>query len=274
LNKIIKRILVVFALVSLGITGCSKETLITDYVVAIGEDKDSINKIKNIDVLVIDAEYFDAEDIAELKSNNVREIYSYLNIGSIENFRDYYNEYEKYTLREYENWPDERWIDVSNENWQKFIELRIDELSKKGVDGFFVDNTDVYYLYPSDEIFKGIVSSLSKMKAADKKVIINGGDAFVKKYIESGNDEGALFDGVNQEDVYTKYDFSNEEYTINNEEEVSYFTEYLDILKEKGYEVYALEYATDPKIKKDAYNYSKKHNYTCYVSETIGLTVP
>ena len=94
-------------------------------------------------------------EIETLKNNNVKEIYSYLNIGSIEDFRSYYDEYSAFTLGEYENWDEEKWIDVSNKEWQEFISKRVDVLSQKGIDGFFIDNTDVFYVYPSDVIISG-----------------------------------------------------------------------------------------------------------------------
>lgn len=238
---------------------------------AIGEDSNIINRIGNVDVLVIDAEYFSADEIKAIKENNVKEIYSYLNIGSVENFRSYYEEYESYTLGEYENWPEERWVDVSKPKWREFIAERVNELSLKGIDGFFIDNTDVFYLYPTDEIYEGIVDILSNIKETDKKVIINGGDCFVKTYIESANNETPIFDGVNQENVYTKYDFSNNGYIINDEEERQYYTEYLDMIMHNGYRAYALEYATDSKVADRAYEYSQSHNYICYVADNIEL---
>lgn len=269
-NTIIISSIIVF--IFLALAGCSsKEPGITDYVVAIGEDPENIIKVKNVGVLVIDADYYTAEEIDQLKRNNVSEIYTYLNIGSIENFRDYYKQYEAYTLGEYDNWPNERWIDVSNSKWQEFIDDKVNELSQKGIDGFFVDNIDVYYLYPSDEIYQGIVDILLRIKKTDKKVIINGGECFVKKYIEDENIGPGLFGGINQESVYTKYNFETKEYTKNNEEEIYYYSEYLDMILQKGFRVYVLEYAKDPKIINEAYDFSIKRNYTCYISNNIEL---
>ena len=178
------------------------------YSVLIGEDSGIVKKIKNIDTLVIDADYFSESDISRLRNQGVCEIYTYINIGSIEKSREYYQDYEKYTLDCYENWPDEKWIDVAEKNWQEFIASRVDEFIKKGVDGFFVDNADVYYMYPRDDVYNGIENILSYIQNKDKKIIINGGDSFVKRYF-SENDN-SIFDGVNQENVYTSYDFDKE----------------------------------------------------------------
>ena len=120
------------------------------YVVLIGEDSEIIEELSDIDLLVIDAEYFSQNDIARLRENGIRETYSYINIGSIESFRSYDTDFEKYTLGAYENWPEEKWIDVSAPEWQACTASRVDALVQKGVDGFFVDNTDVYYNYPQE----------------------------------------------------------------------------------------------------------------------------
>ena len=62
-------------------------------------------------------------------------VYTYLNVSSIENFRYYYKKYEYLTIGNYENWEEEKWVNVSNKDWQKFAENCQKKLKK--VDGFF-----------------------------------------------------------------------------------------------------------------------------------------
>ena len=81
---------------------------------------------------------------------------TYLNIGSIENFREYYTTYAELAIGEYEHWEKEEWVDVANPDWQKFIGQLSQELYEKGVDGFFIDNCDVYDYDPHESIFEGI----------------------------------------------------------------------------------------------------------------------
>lgn len=270
MKKIILKIFVIMLFVIL-LRGCFENTskAMEKYVVLIGEDSNVIDKITNIDVLIIDAEYFSKDEISHLKKNGVNEIYSYLNIGSIENFRPYYAEYEEYTLGEYENWPEEKWIDVSNPKWQEFVASRVNDLVQKGVDGFFIDNVDVYYMYQKESIYDGIINILKDIKNFDKKVIINGGDIFVKKYLEKGKNK--LIDGVNQENVYTMYDFSNDSYLKNVKDTREYYTNYLDLVIQHGCTAYALEYATNSVIQREAEKYAKTHGYICYVSDNIEL---
>lgn len=239
------------------------------YVVLIGEDSEIIEKLSDIDLLVIDAEYFSQNDIARLRENGIREIYSYINIGSIESFRSYDTDFKKYTLGAYENWPEEKWIDVSAPEWQACTASRVDALIQKGVDGFFVDNTDVYYNYPQESIYDGILTILDYMNHTGRKIILNGGDCFVKKYLTT--EKNVLIDGVNQENVFTAYDFSKDIYTKNDQSTREYYTEYLDLAMSHGCTAYTLEYAMDPTIRRQVAAYAGKHGYICYISDNIGL---
>lgn len=239
------------------------------YVVLIGEDSDITDKLSDIDLLVIDAEYFSQNDIARLRENGIREIFSYINIGSIESFRSYDTDFEKYTLGAYENWPEEKWIDVSAPEWQACTASRVDSLVQKGVDGFFVDNTDVYYNYPQECIYDGILTILDYMDHIGGKILINGGDCFVKKYLTT--EKNILIDGVNQENVFTAYDFSKDVYTKSDQSTREYYTEYLDLAMSHGCTAYTLEYAMDPTIRRQAAAYAGKHGYICYISDNIGL---
>lgn len=268
----IKIICVLILILSTALlSACSTSTFNSaeKYIVLIGEDPEITEKLSDIDLLVIDAEYFSQNDIARLRENGVREIYSYINIGSIESFRSYDTDFEKYTLGAYENWPEEKWIDVSAPEWQACTASRVDSLVQKGVDGFFVDNTDVYYNYPQESIYDGILTILDYMNHTGRKIMINGGDCFVKKYLTT--EKNVLIDGVNQENVFTAYDFSKDVYTKNDQNTREYYTEYLDLAMSHGCAAYTLEYATDPAIRRQAAAYAGKHGYICYISDNIGL---
>ena len=109
---------------------------------------------------------------------------TYLNIGSIENFREYYTTYAEVAIGEYEHWEEEEWVDAANPDWQKFIGQLSQELNEKGVDGFFIDNCDVYDYAPHESIFEGLTAILQNMMTFGKAVIINGGDTYVAEYRE------------------------------------------------------------------------------------------
>ena len=129
--KIICVLILILSTALLSACSASTSDSAEKYIVLIGEDPEITEKLSDIDLLVIDAEYFSQNDIARLRENGIREIYSYINIGSIESFRSYDTDFEKYTLGAYENWPEEKWIDVSVPEWQACTASRVDALIQK-----------------------------------------------------------------------------------------------------------------------------------------------
>lgn len=120
-------------------------------------------RLKGYKNAVADVQYYYPHEIKALKSGG-RKIYSYMSIGSLETYRPYYKRFKKYTIGKYENWADERWIDVSKKSWQDFIvnEL-VASVRRKGADGLWLDNTDVYYKYRRENIYKGLLNIISRI---------------------------------------------------------------------------------------------------------------
>ena len=177
-----------------------------EYGVFLSIDSSQIKKLYGYRLVVIDAQYFSAKDIRTLHKKGVK-VYTYLNVGSIENFRDYYKKYEYLTIGNYENWEEEKWVDVSNKDWQKFMGKLSKKLLKKGVDGFFIDNCDVYDYAKTKKNFKGLAKILKNIKRLGKGVIINGGDVFVTKYRKTYGSAKDIMTAVNQESVWSSIRF-------------------------------------------------------------------
>ena len=87
--KIIYVLILILSTALLSACSASTSDGAEKYIVLIGEDPEITEKLSDIDLLVIDAEYFSQNDIARLRENGIHEIYSYINIGSIESFRSY-----------------------------------------------------------------------------------------------------------------------------------------------------------------------------------------
>ena len=242
-----------------------------DYGVFLSLDNSDLSIFLKYKLVVIDAQYFDKSDIDFLHENGI-EVYSYLNIGSLENFRDYYNTYEEYTLEVYENWEEEKWVDVSVKVWQDFITDELaNQLFEKGIDGFFIDNCDVYYTYNETKIYNGLETILRKLKSFNVDVVINGGDEFVNDYYENNNSIEEIITGINQEDVFTSYDFDNEKFETANSEDSLYYKEYIEKFGAMGTEIYLLEYTDDLEVISQIENYCKKNDFMFYVSDSIEL---
>ena len=230
-----------------------------------------LSKFSDYDEIVIDAQYFTKEQITEYKKDGHR-VYSYLNIGSLETFRPYYNNFADITLSDYENWDEERWIDASNLAWQNYVlNTLAPALIEKGVDGFFVDNCDVYYIYQNDSMLNGVATIMKGLKGYNKAVIMNGGDTFLDAYCSKLGVWSDVVTGVNQETVFSKIDWDDENHGVSDPEDRAYFTEYLERYSKAGVKVYLLEYTKDSSLKSDIDNYCKNKNYAYYISESIEL---
>ncbi|MEG1608685.1 MAG: endo alpha-1,4 polygalactosaminidase, partial [Clostridia bacterium] len=201
-------ILIIFGVLTLGLVGCknakgapqqlSESKFAYTYGVFLSVDNTNLSRFDDFETIVIDAEYFDKEDISKLKKDG-HIVYSYINIGSIETFRTFYDRFVGITLGAYANWDEERWVNVSKTEWQNFVTGEIaTEYVDKGIDGFFVDNCDVYYNFAKSEIFEGVGKILKKLVATGKKVVVNGGDCFVTEYLQKFGNVGDILTGVNQ----------------------------------------------------------------------------
>lgn len=241
-----------------------------DYGVFLNADASSLERFKKYDLIVIDAQYFTKKDIESLHQNGTK-VYTYLNIGSVENFREYYKTYEKFTIGKYEHWDEEKWVDVSVPAWQKFIEQLSKKLFEKGVDGFFIDNCDVYYYAPRKSIFEGLTAILQNIMTLKKAVIINGGDTYVTEYRERYGAVDHIMTGVNQESVWSGIDFDKGTFNEQTRETREYYSKYLEACKADGMEVYLLEYTTDEKLIQKIKKYCKEKNFHFYISNSLEL---
>ncbi len=241
------------------------------YGVFLGIDPDDIARTLDYDTIVIDAQYFSAKQIAELHASG-HTVYSYINIGSVENFRSYYKDYEAYTIGAYENWDEERWVDVSKTVWQDFILKKLaPEILAKGVDGLFVDNADVYYFKQTKQIFNGVTAILKGLQALDTYVCINGGDTFVTDYIEKGGKFRDVADAVNQETVFSKIEWDEDRFSRNDDEEKAYFQNYVETVAANGGDIYLLEYTKDKELIDQIRKYCGAHHFRYYVSGSLEL---
>ena len=243
----------------------------TSYGVFLGLDHDSgLSKLYKYKLVVIDLQEFTKSDVEKLHSKGIK-VYSYLNVGSVENYRSYYKRFKNYYLGTYENWEDEKWVDVSKNNYQKFIINELEpSLRGKGADGYFIDNCDVYANFKKDKIYKGLQTILESVHSHNLPVLINGGDEFVSKAIKDGS-YSRLFDGVNQEEVFTVINFDNHTYHTQSSSETKYYKNYLQKVKDKGLKVYLLEYGAKSSKEKEIDNYCRQNGFAYYNSKSYNL---
>ena len=235
------------------------------YGIFIGLETADPKRLRPYRTVVIEPSTFTAEQIKALQAEG-KSVYGYLNLGSLESYRPYCERFANLTLAPYENWPEEHWVDVSSPAWQTFV---VDELgaayASLGLDGFFLDNCDVYALYPREDIFNGLTTMLRGLSRYQKPCIVNGGDVFVSACTENGTAR-TLFDGVNQESVFTKIDFAKNRYAAQDAETRSYYLNYLTRAKEAGLKVYLIEYHPSAKLAAEIQDYCEKNGFVAYLA--------
>ena len=225
--------------------------------VFIGIDGVEAARTNGYSLAVIDAQAFTPEQIATMKSYGTT-VVSYLNVGSLEQSRPYYEEMSSYSLGVRENWPDEVWMDCSNPDWQNYVTGTLaQQLVDKGVDGFFIDNTDVYTAYPTDEMYQGLLNIINNLQSFNLPIIINGGDPFVSRGLSTG-ELTYLIEAVCQEGVYTTYDrFKG--YSFQNSSTTDYYKQYLESCAQQNLLVYVIEYAPDPDTDRKSTRLNSSH---------------
>lgn len=240
------------------------------YGVFLGIDAEQMDRLENYRLVVIEPSEFSREQLKALHDAG-KTVYGYLNIGAIEKYRSYYDRFQDITLGSYEDWPYERWVDVTSPAWQSFI---VDELGNEyaamGFDGFFLDNADVFFHYPTDDIFRGLCIILKGLKSYDRQLILNGGDLFVSRCIEE-NTALSLFDGINQETVFTRINFKDKTYEEQAEADIDYFQGYLSNAKKYGLSVYLLEYGANQVLSKKIDVYCSERGFLWYNAEGLEL---
>lgn len=211
-----------------------------DYGVFTGMDPEKVIHLHAFKELVVDAYHLDEHTVAHLKEAN-EHVYAYLNIGSVEPFRDSHELFGDRTFADCEHQPGVRWILPTTEGWSEYLLSKAEQYKNWNVDGLYLDNADVFLLDPAAGSFEAIFSLLRKLKEMDLKIIVNRGEQFVAKLLET---EGGreLIDGVSQEFVFTAYDYMNKVFYFNNEKSRDRLLAHLETCAAAGLDVYLLEY--------------------------------
>lgn len=139
------------------------------------------------------------------------------------------------------------------------------------MDGFFIDNCDVYCYAKTKKNFVGLVKILRNIKSLKKEVIINGGDVFVKKYKSQYGTMKSIMTAVNQESVWSRILFNKNTFGKQPKDVHKYFSNYVKLCKKDGMRVYLLEYTKDKKLISKIKKYCNNNKFKYYISDSIEL---
>lgn len=219
-------------------------------------------------MLVIEPEDYTAAEVQALKKAG-NTVLAYLNVGAIENYRSYYKQLEKYTLRKLDDWEDERYLDVCKPAVQDWAINQGMRFLNAGYDGLWIDNLDMYEEYPSDAAYNGITRILQALYPHGY-IMINGGMEYMLRSIA---DKARVAHGVTQEEVFsliTDYSGSGEFGAQIASESLEY-QKYIAKVLNAGMEACLLEYTKDEKLKKKIVNYCAASGAGYYISEDVDL---
>ena len=261
----------------------NKDNYINSYGVFLGttQSEETIKRSKEYKTIVIEPEEFDKETINQLLNDNIK-VYTYLSVGSLETYRDYYDEFKDATFMDYENWKEERWIDVSTEGWKEHI---IETAQNSGSTYLFLDNYDVYYIakdeyqygdgYLADNIYKGLKDITKSLYDLGFTLMLNSGYDFLETlYLNNETSYLKMIDGYNQETVFSSIlDYDNDQFGANSKEDHQYYLDVIDEVNNTYHipNIYLLEYPTDSELIKNIHSYCKTNNYQYYISSKVNL---
>lgn len=182
---------------------------------------------------------FSREQIAKLKAGGQNRVLSYLNLGAVESFRDYWRTAPTglvpagrngaAQLSAYDGYPDERWMDPANPAWRALLlDHVIPRLVAQGVDGLYFDNLELLSHGARDS--NGPLPPGSRQAGLDlvreirerwpNLVLVqqNGLGPATRDGMTGGRPYAELLDGVSHEEVFTTAD-GNDHYKTGTDRE-------------------------------------------------------
>ena len=197
-----------------------------------------------------------------------------------EKYRDYYDDFKDITFMDYENWPDERWVDVSNSSWQNHIISEASRLKNLGAKGIFMDNFDVYYIASEEYecsndfkegIYQGCKTILEQLHALELSLLINSGSMFFRRLIEEESPDINYIDWYAQECVFsTIIDYDHDVFARQEQEEKEYNLENIALMKDKS-NILLIEYTKNEKLAKEIKKFSELNNFNYFISKKVNL---
>ena len=217
-------------------------------------------------------DYKDSEIKAIKKCGYI--LLAYLSIGTLEKERSWFEKYKKYRKQRLGDWPNEWYMDMTSTDWRQFLVNRAKTLKKRGFDGFWLDNLDVYEYNRSTKVFAACKAVLKQIKAVGGYIMVNGGSEFFDKAMDKKLKLKAMVDGVTQEEVYSRItNYSGKgKFGEQKADQHKWYKEYMKRLKKHGAQTFLLEYTRDDKLKTRIKNFCKKYGMTgYYISEDVDL---
>ncbi|WP_260400347.1 endo alpha-1,4 polygalactosaminidase [Burkholderia ubonensis] len=180
---------------------------------------------------------FTAAQVATLKNNGQNKVLSYLNLGSCEHWRSYWNSAPSGFVScganttaqrgAYQGYSDETWMNVGNADYQNLIlNYVVPRLVAQGADGFYLDNLEIVEHGASTSngpcdaaCSQGGLDLVRKIREKYPNLLIvmqNATSDVTRNGTTGGVKFASLLDGVAHEEVYKpSHDQSAEQQLLN-----------------------------------------------------------
>lgn len=221
-------------------------------------------------IIVIEPDDYTSDQVKAIKKKGYK-VLAYLSVGTLEKERSWYSKYKSLRLKRLEDWQNEWYVDVRKKAWRKFLYARAEALKKKGFDGLWCDNLDVYEYCKSTAMANACYTALTNLKKYGF-IMVNGGAEFFE-YAMKKVDLKVMVNGVTQEEVFSlikDYDGKGK-FGTQTKEMHDYYVGYLKKLKKRGIKCFLLEYTRDDKLKTKIKDFCKKEGMSYYISEDVDL---
>lgn len=227
---------------------------------------------KGAGIKAVEPEDYTAAQINAIKAKGYI-VLAYLSVGTLEKERSWFKRFEKYKLKRLGDWPNEFYVDVRKTNWRSFLVDRAKELKKKGFDGFWCDNIDVYSEYKSSKMFSAIKAVLKQIKAIGGYVMINGGSEWVDDALDKGVKINDYISGYTQEEVFSRITSYKGKGKFGKQKQGDslYYQSMLKRAIKNHVDGFCLEYTRDKKLKDQIKAWCKKNGASACISEDVNL---
>jgi endo-alpha-1,4-polygalactosaminidase (GH114 family) len=205
---------------------------------------DLSRRYAGFDLVVVDGESAGAREVAAIKRASGGLVLAYLDVGTIESYRGWYNAAKPYRLDYWGDWGE--WY--ANVNAAGFRSLMLERVAPammgKGFDGLFLDNTDMTETHAAQKPgMRALVTGLSRLVRARGKLLMAQNGADVNWPLKR------FYDGINFEDVSFSYDFDRHAYFRRRADDVAQAQGEIRRYRRAGLKVTATDYLAARKPK-------------------------
>ena len=227
---------------------------------------------KGSGVIALEPDDYKDADIKTIRAKGYK-VLAYLSIGTIEKERSWFKTYSKYKLKRLSDWPNEYYMDMTKTAWQKFLISRATALQKRGFDGWWCDNLDVYSEYKSGKEFTACYGLLQKIKKLGGYVMVNGGSEFLDDAIDRCAELKYIVNGYTQEEVFSRIkDYAGSgKFGKQVAADAKFYKSLIRKLEKKKVNCFLLEYTRDSKLKASIKEWCAKNGVDYYIAEDVNL---